>query len=122
MEQRLQELKTRKKACKQAKRKFVTLRKTFSFCWGILAILLTLLALAAWFRGDLVAGWLTALGLDLQLGLLVRIFHWAAAGMWLLTLLFVILWFCGKRKWKQSAAYLDYRTIRNVMKQEKQML
>ena len=54
-----------------------------------------------------------------QMLLWVRIFHWIAAGLWVLTLLFVTLWIRGKKKWKRTPAYLDYKTIRNVMKLEK---
>ena len=54
-----------------------------------------------------------------QMLLWVHIFHWAAAGLWGLTLIFVIFWIRGKKKWKRTPAYLDYKTIRNVLKMEK---
>ena len=54
-----------------------------------------------------------------QVLLWVRILHWAAAGLWVLSLIFVLFWIRGNRNWKCTPAYLDYQTIRNVMKMEK---
>ena len=34
---------------------------------------------------------------------------------------FVIMWHRGKKKWKKSEAYLDYRTLKNTLKEEKKM-
>lgn len=43
----------------------------------------------------------------------------AAAGMWVLFIPVVILWIRGRRKWKKSRAYLNYRTLKKTIKAEK---
>jgi beta-glucosidase len=42
-----------------------------------------------------------------------------AVVLWVLHLAAVVLWGLGKKKWKKSQAYLDYRTLKNTIKQEK---
>lgn len=56
---------------------------------------------------------------QVEMLLWVRIIHWAAAGCWFFTLILTVLWIRGKSKWKHTQEYLDYRTMRNVIKQEK---
>ena len=43
----------------------------------------------------------------------------ATAVLWVLYALMLALWIRGKKKWKKSEAYLDYKTMKNTLKQEK---
>jgi len=40
--------------------------------------------------------------------------------MWGIAILFMVLWSRGKKKWKKTEEYLDYMTLRNTLKEEKQ--
>ena len=42
-----------------------------------------------------------------------------AAISWLLFVVFVVFWGIGKRKWKKSEAYLDYKTMKRTLKEER---
>lgn len=44
-----------------------------------------------------------------------------AAALWGVHLLFGILKAAAKGKWKKTEAYLDYRTLKNTLNQEKKM-
>ncbi len=68
----------------------------------------------------------TELGLDLsgarlwwQDGRIGIICSVAALVCFVLFVVFAVLWSRGKRKWKRSDAYLDYRTMKVTLKAEK---
>jgi len=44
----------------------------------------------------------------------------ATVVLWALYLVMLALWIRGKKKWKKSEAYLDYKTLKSTIKQEKQ--
>ena len=39
--------------------------------------------------------------------------------LWVLFVPAVVMWALGKKKWKKTEAYLDYKTLKNTLKQEK---
>lgn len=44
-----------------------------------------------------------------------------ALGLWILFIPMLILWVRGKKKWKKTPAYLNYRTLKKTLKAEKRM-
>jgi beta-glucosidase len=42
-----------------------------------------------------------------------------AVVFWIVHVAAVVLWILGKNKWKKTEAYLDYKTMKNTLKQEK---
>jgi len=41
------------------------------------------------------------------------------AALWLLFILCLALWIRGKKKWKKTEEFLNYRTMKNVLREEK---
>ena len=44
-----------------------------------------------------------------------------AAALWVLHIVTAALCCAGRKKWKKTESYLDYRTLKNTLKQEKKM-
>ena len=51
---------------------------------------------------------------------LVNTARMIAIALWVLFIPMLVLWIRGKNKWKKSEAYLDYKTLKRTIKQEKQ--
>ena len=51
---------------------------------------------------------------------LVTVCFAAAALCWVLCGVFGVMWLRGSRKWKKTVEYLDYKTLKNTLKQEKE--
>lgn len=141
MDDRKAVLKSLKKECRQGKREHY-------ISWKVLAVLALVLALIGTVgvvfpqlrdRAGIadvlstVEGWLrqaeSALRTDgivsafqdwLKDEQLSRICGFAAAVCLCLFVVFAALWGRGKRKWKRSGAYLDYRTMQVTLKAERQ--
>lgn len=144
MDDRKLRLKELKKDSKKVKGKYVTGWKTVAIVFLVLAILLTLACvlilptvgeialpdgqvLFELTKHTLMATVSTAVGVDLG-GLIapyapVLSFYLpiGAVGAWLVFFVILIPWGAGKKKWKKSEQYLDYRTMKNTLKQEKKM-
>ncbi len=51
---------------------------------------------------------------------LVNTARMIAVVLWLLHIAAVVFWAMGKKRWKKTAAYLDYKTLKSTLRQEKQ--
>lgn len=99
MDDRKLQLKQLKKIANKAKRKYVT-------AWKVMAIVFLLIA--------------AALGVEhVFIKFLPCITLYAIAALLALFLLTLIPWGVGKKKWKKTVEYLDYKTMKNTLRQEK---
>ena len=99
MNERKAQLKSLKKAYNRAKRKHVTFWKIFGILFLLAAVVLS--AGAFWVR-------------EQPLFMKAAV---AAAAAWMLFLIFWIFWIRGNGKFKKTAGYLDYRTMKRAMKE-----
>ena len=99
MDDRKLQLKQLRKIANKQKRKYVT-------AWKVLTIIFLLAAMG------LVAEHVFVKFLPCYA------IHGAAAAL-ALSLIALILWGVGKKKWKKTIEYLDYRTMKNTLRQEK---
>lgn len=144
MDDRKLRLKELKKASKKAKGRYFTGWKVVAIIFLALAILLTLACvlilptvgeivlpngqvLFELTKHTLMTSVSTAVGVDLN-GLIMpyaQILSFylpiGAVTAWLVLFIALIFWSEGKKKWKKSEQYLDYRTMKNTLKQEKKM-
>lgn len=149
MDERKLRLKQLKKASKKAKRKYVTLWKTLGVLFLVCAIILSVSTgvvklfdnagadmVGDSFLGSFVSAMQEAyhhamhaltnsfamygIGLDATGMPLFATLLAAAVVLWVLYTIMLVLWIRGKKKWKKSEAYLDYKTLKSTMKQEKQ--
>ena len=100
MDERKAQLKMLKKAYKRAKRKHVTL-------WKILGILFLIAAVV--FSASVMFHRMYPLFMKARM--------LAAAAAWLLFAVAAILWACGNRKFKKTAGFLDYQTMKRAIKE-----
>lgn len=138
MDDRKEVLKSLKKERKLAKREHYTRWKALAVLVLVIALLCALTVAVEKLQDeesiagvteqlrDLVRQAETDLGLDLsgielwwQDGRIGIICSVAALTCLLLFVVFAVLWGRGKRKWKRSDAYLDYRTMKVTLKAEK---
>ena len=99
MDDRKLQLKQLRKTANKVKRKYVTF-------WKVMAIIFLL----------------AAIGLGVEHVFVKFLPCWTLyviAGLLLLFLITLIPWGVGKKKWKKTVEYLDYRTMKNTLRQEK---
>ena len=101
MDERKAQLKMLKKAYKRAKRKRVTLWKILTMLFFVAAVVFT--ASVVLHRGY---------ALYMKARLL------SAAGAWLLFVVTLILWGRGNCKFRKTAGYLDYQTMKRAIKEK----
>ncbi len=135
----------RKEVLKSLKKERIIAKREHYTRWKVLAILVLVIALVCALTvavgelqdtgpfslgieqvRELVREAETHLGLDLsgarlwwQEGRIGIICSVAALVCFVLFVVFAVLWSRGKRKWKRSDAYLDYRTMKVTLKAEK---
>ena len=99
MDDRKLQLKQLRKTAKKIKRRYVT-------AWKVLAVIFLIAAVA--------------LGIEhVFVKFLPCWTLYVIAELLLLFLVVLIPWGIGKKKWKKTVEYLDYRTMKNTLRQEK---
>lgn len=99
MDDRKLQLKQLKKTANKIKRKYVTAWKVMAFLFLFAAVALSV--------EHVFVKFLPCMTL------------YVIAGLLLLFLITLIPWGVGKKKWKKTVEYLDYRTMKNTLRQEK---
>ena len=105
MDERKAQLKQLKKISNQAKRLYSTL-------WKVLSILALCLATAGVLGGGIAQ--------YLELTYWPYIFC-GAAGMLVFGIVMLIPWSVGKMRWKKSEEYLNYRTMKRAIRDERRL-
>ena len=125
MDDRKIRLKQLKKDCKREKRKHTAALGFFAVLFFILAVIVTAAVLAVKLPEQPVVMRLWELVGENPIKPLLeangQLLLIGAAALWAIHLLFGFLKSGGRKKWKKTEAYLDYRTLRNTLNQEKKM-
>ena len=116
MDQRAAELKALKKAYKRMKRKYVAVWKVCAVIFLLLAAGIGLISVWQGYPLADMAAFLESLGID------ALVLQGAAAGCAALFLLFWVIAGLEKRKTKKRSEYLDYQTMKNTLKAEREAM
>ena len=125
MDERKLRLKQLKKASRKENNRYTALWKILCFLLLLLAVVVTVAVLAVKLpeMPAMKSLWLLVgeapvkpLLMNLELPLMA-----VAAVLWVLQIVTAALWYAGRKKWKKTESYLDYRTLKNTLKQEKKM-